>query len=130
MDLINVFVLWYYLSIRRRRDVYDSLIKIRGATVRGIGLPRRGDARASPRVMAHGVGQGGGNRTAPERALSSRDMYTAARACARGAASREETRPPEGIEPPLRGLKPRVLPLDQSGFGRRRGASVVFFVIR
>ena len=59
--------------------------------------------RASPRVM-HGSGQGHGNRTAPERALSSRDMYTAAaRTCARGAASREETRPPEGIEPPLRG---------------------------
>ena len=36
----------------------------------------------------------------------------AARTCAR---RRREKKPPEGIEPPLRGLKPRVLPLDQSG---------------
>ena len=54
-------------------------------------------------------------------------MYMAARACARAP---RRAKPPEGIEPPLRGLKPRVLPLDQSGFGRRRGASVVFFIIR
>ena len=38
---------------------YNSLIKIRGATVRGMGfLGAATPERASPRVTAHGFGQG------------------------------------------------------------------------
>ena len=113
--MINIFVLYYYLLTRRRRDVYDRLIKIRGATVRKMGF--LGAATPGRRRASYdGFGQGHGNRPAPERAsVIAGYVHGGEEHLRAGAASREEKKPPEGIEPPLRGLKPRVLPLDQSG---------------
>ena len=66
------------------------------------------------RASYHGFGQGMeiGQR---QRGRYHRGICTWRRVPARGRRVARRNEPPEGIEPPLRGLKPRVLPLDQSG---------------